>query len=210
MGHSDDAAKDTQLHAQLAERVAGHFSASASLKTASAGELSGPIARAIGMMAASLRAGGKILVCGNGGSAADAQHFSAELLNRFEVERPPLAAMALTTDTSTLTSIGNDYGFDQVFEKQVKALGRRGDVLFAISTSGNSGNVVAAMHAAAAAGMGIVALTGRGGGKMGAMLSSGDVHICVPHTVTARIQEVHLLALHCLCDGIDAVLFGAK
>ena len=214
MGHADDAAKDdmkeAQLEASLAERVEGHFSASAGLKAASAKELSAPIARAIRVMTASLRAGGKILACGNGGSAADAQHFSAELLNRFEVERPPLAAIALTTDTSTLTSIGNDYAFDQVFEKQVRALGRAGDVLFAISTSGNSGNVIAAMRAASGAGMNIVALTGRGGGKMGAMLSEGDVHICVPHTVTARIQEVHLLALHCLCDGIDAVLFGAK
>jgi D-sedoheptulose 7-phosphate isomerase len=206
MGHADDSA----LLAQLEARVAGHFSASASLKSASAAVLSGPIARAIGLMTGCLRSGGKILACGNGGSAADAQHFAAELLNRFEVERPPLAAIALTTDTSTLTSIANDYDFDQVFEKQVRALGRRGDVLLAISTSGNSANVMAAMRAASAAGMGIVALTGRDGGKMGAMLSSGDVHICVPHTVTARIQEVHLLTLHCLCDGIDAVLFGAK
>lgn len=210
MGHADETADVIARQAGLAERVAGHFSASARLKSSSAAELSVPIARAIGMMTASLRAGGKILACGNGGSAADAQHFSAELLNRFEVERPPLAAMALTTDTSTLTSIGNDYGFDQVFEKQVRALGRAGDVLFAISTSGNSANVMAAMRAASAAGMGIVALTGRDGGKMAAMLSSNDVHICVPHAVTARIQEVHLLVLHCLCDGIDAVLFGAK
>ncbi len=210
MGHADETADVIARQAELAERVAGHFSASASLKSSSAAELSAPIARAIGMMTSSLRAGGKILACGNGGSAADAQHFSAELLNRFEVERPPLAAMALTTDTSTLTSIGNDYGFDQVFEKQVHALGRAGDVLFAISTSGNSANVMAAMRAASAAGMGIVALTGRDGGKMAAMLSSNDVHICVPHAVTARIQEVHLLVLHCLCDGIDAVLFGAK
>lgn len=206
MGHADD----TVLQAQLEARVAGHFSASASLKSASAAELSAPIARAIGLMTRSLRSGGKILACGNGGSAADAQHFSAELLNRFEVERPPLAAIALTTDTSTLTSIANDYGYDQVFEKQVQALGRAGDVLFAISTSGNSGNVMAAMRVASAAGIGIVALTGRGGGKMAAMLSPQDVNICVPHAVTARIQEVHLLALHCLCDGIDAVLFGAK
>jgi D-sedoheptulose 7-phosphate isomerase len=206
MGHADD----TVMQAQLEARVAGHFSASASVKTASAPVLSAPIARAIGMMTQSLRAGGKILACGNGGSAADAQHFSAELLNRFEVERPPLAAIALTTDTSTLTSIANDYSYDQIFEKQVQALGRKGDVLFAISTSGNSANVVAAMRVAAAAGMGIVALTGRGGGRMAAMLTPQDVHICVPHTVTARIQEVHLLALHCLCDGIDAVLFGAK
>ena len=206
MGHADDSA----LQAQLEARVAGHFSASASLKSASAAVLSAPIARAIALMTESLRAGGKILACGNGGSAADAQHFSAELLNRFEVERPPLAAIALTTDTSTLTSIANDYNYDQVFEKQVQALGRKGDVLLAISTSGNSVNVMAAMRVASAAGMGIVALTGRGGGKMAAVLAPQDVHICVPHTVTARIQEVHLLVLHCLCDGIDAVLFGAK
>jgi D-sedoheptulose 7-phosphate isomerase len=206
MGHADDSA----LQAQLEARVAGHFSASASLKSASAAVLSGPIARAIRLMTGCLGSGGKILACGNGGSAADAQHFAAELLNRFEVERPPLAAIALSTDTSTLTSIANDYNFDQVFEKQVRALGRKGDVLLAISTSGNSANVMAAMRVASAAGMGIVALTGRGGGKMAAMLSPQDVSICVPHTVTARIQEVHLLALHCLCDGIDSVLFGAK
>src|SRR4051812_7278393 len=190
------------LQADLAARVAGHFSASANLKSASAAVLAEPIAKAIGLMTESLRAGGKILACGNGGSAADAQHFSAELLNRFEVERPPLAAVALTTDTSTLTSIANDYSYEQVFEKQVQALGRAGDVLFAISTSGNSGNVMAAMRAASSAGMRIVALTGRGGGAMGAALGQQDVHICVPHTVTARIQEVHLLVLHCLCDGI--------
>ncbi|MSP96529.1 MAG: phosphoheptose isomerase [Betaproteobacteria bacterium] len=194
----------------MAARVAGHFSASASLKAAAATELCAPIARAIGLMTQCLRSGGKILACGNGGSAADAQHFSAELLNRFELERPPLAAIALTTDTSTLTSIANDYGFDQVFEKQVHALGRAGDVLLAISTSGDSGNVMAGMRAASAAGMSVVALTGRGGGKMAAMLAPGDVHICVPHAVTARIQEVHLLTLHCLCDGIDTVLFGEK
>jgi len=162
MGHADDSA----LQAQLEARVAEHFSASASLKSASAAVLSAPIARAIALMTQSLRVGGKILACGNGGSAADAQHFSAELLNRFEVERPPLAAIALTTDTSTLTSIANDYNYDQVFEKQVQALGRKGDVLLAISTSGNSVNVVAAMRVASAAGIGIVALTGRGGGKM--------------------------------------------
>jgi D-sedoheptulose 7-phosphate isomerase len=219
MGHADKNADKLSggagagaalSQAELEGRVTGHFSASASLKSACARELSTPIARAIEVMTGCLRAGGKILACGNGGSAADAQHFSAELLNRFEVERPPLAAIALTTDTSTLTSIGNDYGYEQVFEKQVQALGRSGDVLFAISTSGNSANVMAAMRAATACGMTIVALTGRGGGKMAAMLSPADVHICVPHTVTARIQEVHLLALHCLCDGIDAILFGAK
>ena len=203
-------AAQAALQAELKARAAGHFSDSAGVKNACAQELSGPIAAAVLRMTGSLSAGGKILACGNGGSAADAQHFSAELLNRFEIERPPLAAIALTTDSSTVTSIANDYGFDQVFEKQVRALGRAGDVLFAISTSGNSGNVVAAMQAARDAGMGIVALTGRGGGKMAAMLSAADVHICVPHAVTARIQEVHLLVLHCLCDGIDTVLFGAK
>ena len=191
-------------------RAAAHFAESASLKTACARELSGPIASAVLSMSDCLRSGGKILACGNGGSAADAQHFSAELLNRFEVERPPLAAIALTTDASTLTSIANDYDFGQVFEKQVRALGRPGDVLFAISTSGNSGNVIAAMSAARDARMRIVALTGRGGGKMAAMLAHEDTHVCVPHAVTARIQEVHLLVLHCLCDGIDSVLFGAK
>lgn len=211
MGHADKGHSASALSkSDLTGRVAAHFAASASLKAACANDLADPIARGIELMTGCLRANGKILACGNGGSAADAQHFSAELLNRFEVERPPLAAIALTTDTSTLTSIGNDYSYEQVFEKQVQALGRAGDVLFAISTSGNSANVMAAMRAARAAGMAIVALTGRGGGKMGAMLSADDVHICVPHTVTARIQEVHLLALHCLCDGIDAILFGAK
>ena len=162
------------------------------------------------MRAASLRAGGKVLACGNGGSAADAQHFAAELVNRFERERPPLAGLALTTDSSALTSIGNDYGYEQVFEKQLRALGRRGDVLLAISTSGNSASVLAAMRAARELGVQVVALTGNGGGRMAALLGAGDVHVCVPHTRTMRIQEVHLLALHCLCDGIDALLFGDK
>jgi D-sedoheptulose 7-phosphate isomerase len=201
---------EVALQASLAARAAGHFSSSASVKAASAEVLSVPIAQAVGLMARCLRAGGKVLACGNGGSAADAQHFSAELLNRFEVERPPLAAIALTTDTSTLTAVGNDYSFEQIFEKQVQALGRSGDVLLAISTSGNSANVMRAMDAAARAGMNVVALTGRGGGKMAQILAPGDVHICVPNSITARIQEVHLLTLHCLCDGIDTVLFGAK
>src|SRR3954462_813410 len=178
MGSADKGVDDSALQAQLEARVAGHFSASANLKASCAAELSTPIARGIDVKTTSLRAGGKILACGNGGSPADAQHFSAELLNRFEVERPPLAAVALTTDTSTLTSIANDYSYEQVFEKQVQALGRAGDVLFAISTSGNSGNVMAAMRAASSAGMRIVALTGRGGGAMGAALGQQDVHIC--------------------------------
>lgn len=195
---------------QLEARVESLFAASAALKSRAAATMSAPIAQAIGMMAECLRSGGKILACGNGGSAADAQHFSSELLNRFEMERAPLAAIALTTDTSTLTSIANDYSYEQVFAKQVQALGRRGDVLLAISTSGNSANVMEAMRRASEQGMRMIAMTGNGGGKMAKLLAEGDVHLCVPDTVTARIQEVHLLTLHCLCDGIDAVLFGAK
>jgi D-sedoheptulose 7-phosphate isomerase len=172
--------------------------------------LAQPIVRATELMVASLLANGKILACGNGGSAADSQHFAAELLNRFERERPGLAAMALTTDTSTLTSIANDYDYNQVFSKQVLALGQARDVLLAISTSGNSPNVVAAIRAAHERDMRVVALTGKGGGEVGKHLAPADVHICVPHAVTARIQEVHLLALHCLCDGIDCLLLGTE
>jgi D-sedoheptulose 7-phosphate isomerase len=194
----------------LAERIASHFRDSANLKLAAAAALAEPIARGIDLMAAALQSGGKILSCGNGGSAADAQHFSAELLNRFERERRPLAAMALSTDTSTLTSIANDYSFEQVFEKQVRGLGRRGDVLLAITTSGSSPKVLAAMKAARELGLGIVALTGRKGGRTPELLGPGDAHVCVPHDRTMRIQEVHLLTLHCLCDGIDFRLFGEK
>jgi len=204
MGHAEQGA------AALATRIAAHFSESASLKLEAQKTLAAPLARSIEKMTAALSAGGKILACGNGGSAADAQHFAAELVNRFEVERPPLAAVALTTDTSTLTSIANDYDYVQVFEKQVRAIGRQGDVLLAISTSGNSPNVVAAIGAAHRLGIGVVALTGRGGGKIAAALDPADVNICVPHDRTVRIQEVHLLALHCICDGIDFQLFGAK
>ena len=196
--------------AALEAQVASHFADSAKLKAEAAKVLSTPIARGIELMAGSLRAGGKVLACGNGGSAADAQHFAAELVNRFERERPPLAGLALTTDSSALTSIANDYGYDQVFEKQVRALGRKGDVLLAISTSGNSASVVAAMRAAHEHGVDVVALTGRGGGKMAEHLGPGDVHVCVPHERTMRIQEVHLLVLHCLCDGIDMQLYGEK
>ncbi|MGQ0511689.1 MAG: phosphoheptose isomerase [Betaproteobacteria bacterium] len=203
MGHAEPGAT-------LEERIASHFRDSANLKLAALEDLKAPIARAIELMAASLRAGGKILACGNGGSAGDAQHFSAELLNRFEMERPPLAAVALSTDTSTLTSIANDYSYEQVFEKQVRALGRRGDVLLAISTSGNSPNVLAAVKTARELGMAIVALTGRNGGRTPPLLGAGDAHVCVPHDRTARIQEVHLLVLHCLCDGIDYRLYGGK
>ena len=191
-------------------QVASHFADSARLKQESAKVLAAPIARAIALMSGALKSGGKILACGNGGSAADAQHFAAELVNRFERERPPLAGLALTTDSSALTSIANDYGYEMAFEKQLRALGRRGDVLLAISTSGNSASVLAAMRAARELGLRIVALTGNGGGKMAALLGADDVHVCVPHTRTMRIQEVHLLALHCFCDGIDSQLFGDK
>jgi len=196
--------------AGLEARIEAHFADSAKLKQESAKLLAAPIARAAGLMAASLKSGGKILACGNGGSAADAQHFAAELVNRFERERPPLASIALTTDTSTLTSIANDYGYEQVFGKQLHALGRKGDVLLAISTSGKSPSVLAAVRAARELGLRSVALTGNGGGPMAGLLAAEDVHICVPHTRTMRIQEVHLLVLHCLCDGIDTQLFGDK
>jgi D-sedoheptulose 7-phosphate isomerase len=194
----------------LAARVTRHFSDSAQTKLAAVDALAQPIVRATEVMVACLLANGKILACGNGGSAADSQHFAAELLNRFERERPGLAAMALTTDTSTLTSIAHDYDYSQVFSKPVPALGQPRDVLLAISTSGNSPNVVAAIRAAHERDMRVVALTGKGGGEVGKHLAPADVHICVPHAVTARIQEVHLLTLHCLCDGIDCLLLGTE
>jgi len=194
----------------LINRISENFSESAHLKLQSMDALARPIAAAAERMVECLKRDGKILACGNGGSAADAQHFAAELLNRFEIERPPLAAIALTTDTSTLTSIANDYAYEQVFEKPLRALGRKGDVLLAISTSGNSASVLAAARAARQLGIAIVALTGGGGGKLAVLLAPQDVHVCVPHQNTARIQEVHALALHCLCDGIDFQLSGAK
>jgi D-sedoheptulose 7-phosphate isomerase len=196
------------LESPLPSRFAEHFAESANLKLAAAKVLAEPLARASELLVESLRGGGKVMSCGNGGSAADAQHFSAELVNRFERERPPLAAVALSTDTSSLTSIANDYAYQQVFSKPLRAIGRRGDALLAISTSGNSANVVDAIHAAHELGVRVVALTGNGGGKMGAALRPDDVHLCVPHRTTARIQEVHLLCLHCLCDGIDTLLFS--
>jgi D-sedoheptulose 7-phosphate isomerase len=196
------------LQSALPSRFAEHFAESANLKLAAAKVLAEPLARASELLVESLRGGGKVMSCGNGGSAADAQHFSAELVNRFERERPPLAAVALSTDTSSLTSIANDYAYQQVFSKPLRAIGRRGDALLAISTSGNSANVLDAIHAAHELGVRVVALTGNGGGKMGAALRADDVHLCVPHRTTARIQEVHLLCLHCLCDGIDTLLFS--
>ncbi|HEY3645735.1 MAG TPA: phosphoheptose isomerase [Gammaproteobacteria bacterium] len=194
---------------KLEERVTKQFNDSIATKQAALQVLIPHILAAGKLMAESLKQEGKVMACGNGGSAADSQHFSAELLNRFERERPGIAGIALTTDTSTLTSISNDYEYNEIFSKQVRALGRKGDVLLAISTSGNSPNVMRAIDAAHEKGIKVVALTGKDGGKMAAQLKDDDVEIRVPAKVTARIQEVHLLALHCLCDLIDEQLFPA-
>ena len=194
----------------LIQRISRQFEDSARTKLEALEALAAPIAGAVEIMTGCLLDNGKILACGNGGSAADAQQFAAELVNRFEMERPPLAAIALTTDTSTLTSIANDYDYSQIFSKQVRALGQPGDVLLAISTSGNSPNVIEAITAAHEREMRVIALTGKGGGRIGEQLAAGDVHVCVPAERTARIQEVHLLTLHCLCDGIDCLLLGVE
>ena len=192
----------------LEAKITSHFISSIQVKEKSQAALVDPIREAIGLMTKSWESKLKIRSCGNGGSAADAQHFSAELLNRFERERSPLAAIALTTDSSTLTSIGNDYDFNDIFSKQVLGLGKPGDVLLAISTSGNSQNVIEAINAAHELNINVVALTGKGGGRITQILKANDVHVCVPSEQTARIQEVHLLCLHCLCDGIDSIILG--
>ncbi len=192
----------------LEQRIQQHFYDSADLKYQAAQLLSQPIAAAVQAMLTCVTSGGKVLACGNGGSAADAQHFAAEFVGRYERERPELAAIALTTDSSIITAIANDYSFDVIFSRQVRALGQPSDVLLAISTSGNSANVLAAIEAAHEREMVVVGLSGRGGGKMLHALRDTDVHICVPHERTARIQEVHILALHCICDAVDAQLLG--
>jgi D-sedoheptulose 7-phosphate isomerase len=194
----------------LIARVARHFEDSANTKLDAVDLMAAPIAAAIEALTGCLLAGGKILACGNGGSAGDSQHFAAELVGRFEAERQELAAIALTTDTSILTAVGNDYSFAQIFSRQVRALGHAGDVLLAISTSGNSANVIEAIKAAHDHDMRIVALTGRGGGQIATLLNDEDIHLCVPAERTARIQETHLLVIHCLCDGIDALLLGVE
>jgi D-sedoheptulose 7-phosphate isomerase len=194
----------------LEQRIQQQFFDSADLKYQCAEALAKPIAEAVAALMGCITAGGKVLACGNGGSASDAQHFAAEFVGRFERERPGLAAISLTTDTSILTAVGNDYDFTQVFAKQVQALGSPGDVLLALSTSGNSANVLAAVDAARARDMTVIALTGRGGGKLREKLADTDVHICVPHERTARIQEVHILAIHCLCDAVDLQLLGEQ
>jgi D-sedoheptulose 7-phosphate isomerase len=192
----------------MTQHIRQHFQESAQLKLQAAEQLAEPIAQSVEIMFTALSNGNKILACGNGGSAADCQHFAAELVGRFERERLPLPALALTTDTSILTAVGNDYGFKDVYAKQVQAFGQSGDVLLALSTSGNSVNVVAAIEAAVERDMRIIALTGKGGGVIGELMSDADVHICVPHDRTARIQEVHALTIHIFCDGIDVALFG--
>jgi len=194
----------------LAAHLRTHFEEGAELRLALAKTLPGEIARAGEALAAALKSGRKALACGNGGSAADSQHFAAELVGRFERERPGLPAVALTVDSSALTAIANDYDFDRVFSKQVEALGAAGDVLLAISTSGSSRNVVKAVRAAQAKGLVVIALTGRDGGAMAKMLRPGDFHLNVPHPRTMRVQEMHLLAIHCLCEVVDNLLFGEK
>jgi len=185
-----------------------HFDEGVELRRKMAETLPAEIARAGTALATAMKVGRKALACGNGGSAADSQHFAAEMVGRFERERPELPAISLATDTSILTAVANDYAYEQIFAKQVRALGTKGDLLLAISTSGNSANVVAAIDAARDREMRIVALTGKGGGRIGAMLTALDVELRVPHERTARIQECHLLMIHCLCDAIDNTLLG--
>lgn len=192
----------------MKSHMASHFDDAIDTFKASASELAQPLADAVDLLFGSLANNTKILACGNGGSASDAQHFVAELVGRFERDRLPLAGIALNTDTAILTAVGNDYGFDAVFERQVMALGQPGDVLVAISTSGNSVNVIRAIQAAHDRDMAVVAVTGKGGGKIADLLHDTDIHLCVPHDRTMRIQEVHILLLHALCDGIDALLLG--
>ena len=194
----------------LVEHLRTHFEEGIELRTRMAKTLPAEIARAGEALARALQSGGKALACGNGGSAADSQHFAAELVGRFERERPGLPGIALTVDTSALTAIANDYDYDRVFSKQVEALGTAGDVLLAISTSGNSKNCVEAIKSAQAKGLVVIALTGRDGGAMGRMVRANDFHLNVSHPRTMRVQEVHLLVIHCLCEVVDNILFGEK
>jgi len=197
--------KDTIEH--LRKRASQHFLDSIAVKREAEKVLPEAVARGVLAMVDCLKAGGKVMACGNGGSAADAQHFAAELIGRFEREREELAAIALTTDSSILTAVGNDYSYDDIFSKQVRGLGKQGDILLGISTSGNSKNVVKAIEAAKKMGIKIIAFTGNGGGKIATLLDKDDIHLCVPSTRTARIQETHLVLLHGLCDGVDHVLY---
>jgi D-sedoheptulose 7-phosphate isomerase len=196
-----------EIKNNLERRVKKHFSDSIETKQKAAEAMSADIVRAIELMHQALSSEKKILACGNGGSAADAQHFAAELVGRFERERRELPAIALSTDSSILTAIANDYSYEVIFSKQIRALGQAGDVLLGISTSGNSANVIAAIEAAHLKGMSVIAFTGKDGGKIKNILKNSDVHLCVPADRTARIQETHLLLLHCLCDGVDHLMF---
>jgi len=197
---------DKNIIERLRQRASQHFLDSIAVKQEAEKILPAAVAEGVIAMTDCLRSGGKVMACGNGGSAADAQHFAAELIGRFERERQELATIALTTDSSILTAVGNDYSYDEVFSKQVRGLGKPGDILLGISTSGNSKNVVKAIEAAKKLGMKIIALTGNGGGKIATLLDSGDIHLCAPSTRTARIQETHLVLLHSLCDGVDHLM----
>lgn len=192
----------------LKDRISLHFDDAATSLQKSTEQLQEPLAQATQLLVEVINQGNKVLACGNGGSAADAQHFIAELVGRFERDRIPLAGVALNTDTSILTAVGNDYGYDMIFERQVLALGMPGDLLVAISTSGNSPNVIKAIHVAHERGMKIIALSGKKGGAFNDILRPDDIHLCVPHDRTMRIQEIHILLLHILCDGLDAFLLG--
>lgn len=203
-------AMEKDLNERLRSRASQHFLDSIAVKQAAERVLPDSVVLGVLAMVDCLRAGGKVMVCGNGGSAADAQHFAAELIGRFERERQELAAIALTTDTSILTAVGNDYSYDEIFSKQVRGLGKPGDILLGISTSGNSKNVVKAIEAAKKLGIKIIALTGNGGGKIAELLDKDDIHLCAPSTRTARIQETHLVLLHALCDGVDHVLLDQE
>ena len=197
---------DNNTLVRLQVRTAQHFLDNIEVQQVAAKELPVTVALAILAMVECLNSGGKIMACGNGGSAADAQHFAAELMGRFERERRELAAVALTTDTSILTAVGNDYSYDQVFSKQVRGLGKSGDILLAITTSGNSKNVIKAVEAAQAMGIKVIALSGNGGGQLNKVLGANDLLLAAPSSRTARIQETHLVLLHALCDGIDHVM----
>ena len=190
------------------KRVKNNFLESIQIKTESLEKLAPRIADAAGVMASCLLDNHKIMACGNGGSAADAQHFSSEMLNRFEMERPGLPAIALTTDSSTLTSIANDYQYADIYSKQILALGQKQDILLAISTSGDSDNIIHAIDAAHDRNMIVIALTGKDGGQIRDLVNANDIEICVPAKSTARIQEVHIMIIHSLCDLIDLQLLG--
>lgn len=192
---------------RLRVRASQHFLDSIAVKQEAEKTLPELVARGVMAMAQCLQSGGKVMACGNGGSAADAQHFAAELIGRFERERQELAAIALTTDSSILTAVGNDYSYDEIFSKQVRGLGKEGDILLGISTSGNSKNVIKAIEAAKKMGIKVIAFSGNGGGKIASLLDQNDIHLCVPSSRTARIQETHLVLLHGLCDGVDHLMF---